>query len=396
MPFSFKAPFFFCLIQLVFALSLAPYPKELPSYLGWKSLYSQLNNWDSFHYLDIAQNGYRFHGKLEEVKSEDVHSGRANVAYFPAYPLISRFVAKGVNVRYQTSLLVVAQVFCLIFWVYFYLILNKNKWTNQQKVLCGVCAALFPASFFLVTGYSESLFLASILGFIYHSSELFLKSNQSALQRYKHFFMASGWGFLMTGTRFVGIPLTIFPFFLSLQVKRESYLSVFIFLFSMMGAMSFFVYSAIQFGHWDLYLKLQEKGWQNHPDYFAILKPLSYLPRFFFEDTMRSISRASIPFCVGFGVWCVNQNKKNHSLDLEKYGYFWIAFIMFYISLSGKANAEMDSMIRYAFPVYIILLLSLNHFPEWRLSRRTVFLLSFFFILQAWMAYLFLRGHWVA
>src|SRR5260370_33619141 len=42
------------------------------------------------------------------------------------------------------------------------------------------------------------------------------------------------------------------------------------------GAVGFFTYSQLRWGHWDLYMLTQAAGWGIVPDYFAVFKPDSY------------------------------------------------------------------------------------------------------------------------
>src|SRR5207237_10687330 len=45
---------------------------------------------------------------------------------------------------------------------------------------------------------------------------------------------------------------------------------------AMCGAIVFFVYCQLQWGHWDIYMLTQAAGWGIEPDYLAVFKPSSY------------------------------------------------------------------------------------------------------------------------
>ena len=42
------------------------------------------------------------------------------------------------------------------------------------------------------------------------------------------------------------------------------------------GAILFFVYCQLRWGHWDMYMLTQSAGWGITPDYLAVFKPSSY------------------------------------------------------------------------------------------------------------------------
>jgi hypothetical protein len=217
-----------------------------------------------------------------------------------------------------------------------------------------------------------------------------------------------------------------------------------LFVFSLAGLIGFFIFSQKHFGNWALYFQLEETGWQNHRRYFAILNPLMYLPPVFFEDTIQSLNKAAVTFTAyllivlgraeykalrneggiltgqtlfsrtsftrilasPLGSWCFSRRG----------GFFWIAFGMFYIALTGKANSNLDSMLRYTFPSYILLVMQaaeLNVLRKergepslffaglgscerrrvsWKFAGALLFGLGF----QAWCIYRFVHGHWVA
>src|SRR5438045_9061974 len=43
-----------------------------------------------------------------------------------------------------------------------------------------------------------------------------------------------------------------------------------------LGALAFFVYSQVRWGHWNIYMLTQAAGWGIVPDYLAVFKPSSY------------------------------------------------------------------------------------------------------------------------
>jgi hypothetical protein len=79
---------------------------------------------------------------------------------------------------------------------------------------------------------------------------------------------------------------------------------------------------------------------------------------------------------------------------------------MFFISISGKAAYSMDSMVRYNFPVFVMLVMifmsSFSQEKIWEFSRsgwrRRFWILGYLLAaaVQVWMIRVFTKGGWVA
>lgn len=381
----------FMLFQLAMALILSPGP-------NLQSRYFHLNNWDSQHYRDIAVRGYQLSSpSISQITSQDVHTDRSNVGFFPAYPFAARYLSQAVGVSVDVALLMVSQFFCFLFWYYFFLIFVRWSSSLRNALVLGFFAASYPTAFFMVTGYSESIFMAGLFGLLYWSEKAMTQPD-SGLGAWV---LAGVYGSVLSASRLVGAPWALYPILRVLITGRRSRIlgALLASTLASAGIASFFIWSEFHFGAWDLYLTLQKKGWHNDPDFLAVFKPMSYLPRFFFEDTMDSISRVSIPLAVYF-IW-----KSFNKLTRARGALCALTVLMFYINLSGKANANMDSMSRYTYPVF--LLCGLGVFWGWQerkqnpkiaLSWSSPWFLAglLSFTLQGYMAYMFLRGHWVA
>lgn len=389
--------FFVFALQLGLALALAPGKSE-----GLGPAWKRLLQWDSQHYLSIAREGYRLPPgtRLEEVSAQDVHQDRANGGFFPAYPLLSRALARGTGLSHEVSLLVVSQLCCWLFWSLLIAWLTERGVAARDRLWVAYAVALHPASFFLVAGYTESLFMAGLLGLLYWDGTG-AGSGAAVRAGAPRTLAAAVSGFALTATRIVGLPLAGLPMLRAVLEKGGWVRGALLSAASACGGLAFFAWSRGEFGHWDAYIRLQQKGWANHPDYLAILNPLSYVPRFFFENTVTSISRASIPFIVGLFGWTLAQDVRRGPLAWRRRaGLYFAAFVTFYISLSGKANADMDSMIRYSFPPFALLCLCLaetgwlnraRFSNAWFRAGAIVSLLT-----QLYMLFLFTRGKWVA
>ncbi|MFL5815320.1 MAG: hypothetical protein ACJ763_17215 [Bdellovibrionia bacterium] len=390
MRFSLRWALSLTALQILFMLALAPGTSFGARYLAF-------NNWDSFHYLHIAEGGYKI--PTGTITSDDIHEGRANVVFFPGYPMAARGVSQLTGLSVPLSLLIVAQLCCFIFWIYFFLLMKQFGLSEETARNRALCIALHPAAFYLVAGYTETLFLVGMMGFLYWSNRWLKEGGVAGV-------IAAAHGFAMSITRIVSFAPASYPSFVELfshgpsaLKKAKFWKAVAISLAGVSGAVVFFAYCQSRFGMWNLYFQLEETGWQNHRRWFAVINPLSYVPRFFFEHSVDSLNRTAV---LVTGIQLVQTFPKKQSwrkiFSAELLPLWIVAFTLFYIALTGKANANMDSMLRYTLPPFILLLLigaregtDLLKRPRW-IALAAVFS----FALQIWCAYRFLRGHWVA
>ena len=369
-----------------------------PQVGGLKATYLRLNQWDSFHYMDIVNRGYQL--PLGSLVANDVHSNRANVAYFPAYPLLCQLVQKVFKFSTPIALLVTSQFFCFLFWSELFLLFSVLGYPMQRAMRVALLLLIYPASFYLVAGYSESLFLASLLGLIL-GTEIWIKCSKFEPLI---FIATSLSGFLLSSSRLVGIPLVFYPF-LRLFFYHQNFFSWkkwldsgFLILLSSLGAALFFLGCKFQFGNWSTYFQLQRLGWGNEPNYFAFFNPSSYLPRFFFEDTVTSVCRVTnLVMLILFGM-----SLKAVLMRESKSGALYLsAFSLFFISLSAKANYNMDSMVRYNLPVFcllVVVLCILEIGTRFFSIKRSHMIFGYLFMiaLQLWLIRIFTKGGWVA
>ena len=116
--------------------------------------------------------------------------------------------------------------------------------------------AAHPAAFYLVSAYSESLFLMTLLGFIYWSDQegRFAKV------------LAGLHGIVMTATRIVGVPCAAYPLIRAVFVKGRPVMgnsrrwiskygpAAVSTLIAVLGAIFFFIYCQVRWGRWDIYM----------------------------------------------------------------------------------------------------------------------------------------------
>lgn len=203
-----------------------------------------LANFDGAHYQNIARFGYlkKFH-----------------TAFFPLFPLTVRVISTLTHNYLLTGLFL--SLICLLASTF---IISKLTKTNKPLISL-IC---FPLSFFLLTSYTESLFLL-----------LALTTWWSYKQ--KRFYLTALAGLLASLTRFYGIllfPMILIDYLFSLRDERfqiSSYLPVLPLLFMPFGLVVYMVY--LQINYQDPLLFFHSlKMWQKS----TIILPLQTLYRY--------------------------------------------------------------------------------------------------------------------
>jgi hypothetical protein len=390
------------LLQLAMAVGLLA-PEEPIS-----DRYSALIQHDSYWFMNIIDRGYQTIVPPIDHKVMEV----SNVAFFPAYPAIAGLFRYGLNIRTATVLLIIAQLAAWGFWSYFFLFCRRWNVSPALQICGALLIAAHPAAFFLVVGYSESLFLMALLGFIYWSA---------AEGRWAKFW-ATVHGVAMSATRIVGIVCAAFPLVRSVVQTgwrglleprkwfREHTPAIGMTLVAACGAIGFFIYCQLRWGHWDIYMLTQAAGWGIVPDYLAVFKPGSYrwlVPALNnpTEASQMSMTLGALLF-VGIA-FCelVPAIRRRAGLPVRA-GIYFCAAAIYYVSVSGVACVDMESMLRYGFAVHALIVLAfLNFLRQFRappvfvraFAIAAVALLSAAGLcVQGWYVWNFTRGNWVA
>ena len=388
------------LLQLAMALGL------LAPEGSFSDRYATLVQHDSYWFMNIVDRGYQTIVPPIDHKVMEV----SNVAFFPAYPAIAAAFRYGLNISTGTALLITAQLAAWGFWSYFFLFCRRWNISPALQICGALLIAAHPAAFFLIAGYSESLFLMALLGFIYWS----IAEGRSAK------FWAAVHGIVMSATRIVGIVCAGFPLVRSVAQTRSRGLlepkpwfraekpAIVMTLLASFGAVGFFTYSQLRWGHWDIYILTQAAGWGIVPDYLAVFKPSSY--RWFVpalndptEASQMSMTLGAVLF-IGI-VLCELSIRRWAGLPIRA-GIYFCAFVIYFLSVSGVACVDMESMLRYEFSVHALIVLALLNFL--RQFQTTPVLVRAFGIaavallsaaglcVQGWYVWNFTRGNWVA
>jgi len=370
--------------------------------------YSALVQHDSYWFMNIIDRGYQTIVPPIDHKVMEV----SNVAFFPAYPAIAALLRNAFNISTGTALLITAQLAAWGFWTYFFLFCRRWKVPRSLQI-CGTLLILAnPAAFFLVAAYSESLFLMALLGFIYWSTA------EGRTARV----LAAMHGVVMSAARIIGVVCAAFPLVRSAfqtgwrgllkprKWLRENRAAVGLTFVAACGTIGFFVLCQLRWGHWDLYMLTQAAGWGIVPDYLAVFKPESYrwvVPALNnpTEVSQLSMTLGAVLLVAVAVCELLPAIRRGAGLPIRA-GIYFCAATIYYLSASGVACVDMESMLRYEFCAYALIVLALLNFlrqfrtpPIWvrALGTAAVALVSAAGLcVQGWYVWNFTRGNWVA
>jgi hypothetical protein len=370
--------------------------------------YDTLVQHDSYWFANIVDRGYETTVPPISHKMMEV----SNVAFFPAYPAIAALLHYGLNLSIYNALLLTAQTAAWGFWSYFFLFCERWNISPVLQFFGAFAVIAHPTAFFLIAGYSESVFMMGLFGFLYWSSA------EGRAARV----LAALHGFLMSATRIVGIPCAAYP--LVHAVLRDGWRgltstrtwarryapAVAVMGVATLGAGSFFLYCLLRWGRWDLYMLTQQAGWALVPDYLAVFKPASY--RWLVPALNNPTEASQMTMTLGgllliaVGVCELLPIFRRNVAWKARIGFYFCAAVIYYISVSGVASVQMESMLRYEFCVHALIVLAIIHFlhqlrlpPLWvrAFGMAAIALLSAAGLsVQGWYVWNFTRGNWVA
>lgn len=364
--------------------------KFAPTYPGWDTLaqnevptfLARLNGFDGFHYYTIATRGYKAAALIQ--------------AFFPLYPFLIALFTLVVGQPLIASLLISigASALFLIF-AHDYLFKKFNAKVAWWFVIIFL---VLPASFYLVAGYNESLFLLWLI--------LSLKFYEEKKYGWSAFF-----AFLLSATRIVGV---ILPGVLLIdyyrchwwqkkRLTKENFWSGMIILFGVGGLLSYMLYLWQQFGDPFFFMTVQEQFGAGRETAHLILLPqviYRYLKMFFL----------GLP--INFKWWTIVQEftislfyltmliiigKKNFQEKKEVYPWTWWLFSLGAF-LIPPLTGNFSSMPRYTLVCLVVPLFWAKTFavnnPKLRFLKITILLFSFFLLF--FNLTLFLQGYFVA
>jgi hypothetical protein len=335
----------------------------------YASAFTALSQRDSYWYLSIVRRGYQFVG-FDKIAYE-----QSNVAFFPGYPLAVAIMSRLLGVEPELGLYLTAQLFCWLMWIYLFLFYRRWQIPTLWQVLASLIILVYPSSFYLVVGYSESLFVASLLGFFYWSMDL--NSLRAAL-------LAGAHGLVMSATRIVGLPVALLPLLRLGEGSRRWFWTAGAAVLALLGGLSFFLYCQLRFGRWDLYIEMQRYFTGVQANYQALFQASTYVLS---PERWQVLLSPSAPV-KDAGLWSDALSQLFVSVTLgslvvtglldglsvlvgksrcwqERLGFHLAAWAMFYIAVAGMSPLGQRSMIRYCLPVHIVQVLALVHWAKY-------------------------------
>jgi hypothetical protein len=326
--------------------------------------------------------------------------------------MIARALHQWLGLGTYTTLLLTAQAAAFGFWSYFFLFCNRWNLSPLLQFFGAFALVAHPTAFFLIAGYSESLFLMGALGFVYWSTA----EGRGATV------LAALHGIIMSATRIVGLPCALFPIVRAVfeggwQRLRDvrswirNYAGAVLLSFAaMLGGIGFFLYCQLRWGRWDIYMGTQQAGWAIFPDYLAVFKPESY--RWVLPPLNDPTQWSQMTMTVGALIFVaialceLLPAIRMRTRWQARIGLYFVAWTLYYIAVSGVASVQMESMLRYHFCAHALIVLALLHFlaqfrtpptPVRALGMAAVALLCAAGLsLQGWWVWNFTRGDWVA
>ncbi|MGV3739676.1 MAG: hypothetical protein ACO1N3_00070 [Gammaproteobacteria bacterium] len=411
---------FVFILQILAVLAICPEKKWIDAWL------SLATHWDSEWYAAIAQYGYiNIDGP--------VHCGlkNANVVFFPGYPYLARALVLWLHLNANTALLIVSQTATLLFWCGLFYILRHLP--TVKKLYTAGLILVFPTSWFMVMGYSESLFILVCCMTLWWFTE-------------KQWLSSGMMGIVMTATRLIGLPVLAAPFFSACIVKfshiktamqnsnldwlrKEIIQPNLILMMGIGGVCSFFVYCAYYFGSWHLYFDMESIHWSGTADPLFLFRSETWLPppwsfavdkapplpniwsKILFFDFFRVAAYTFSEILVPFFMWLqfilmYRIYKKSGPMDEKSLIWFVAGVLIFLFTCFSLATRHYESMSRCLLPVWILWVISdvllgkeSFFFPTKQSILQYCALACFLFIsIGFWLEMLnrFCLGWWVA
>ena len=356
-----------CFSALFLQHDFSPVAQHL-SYL-WQAWF----RWDTGHYLFIAANGYTLD----------------RTAFFPLYPLLIHIITPIINNNALITALLISSAANLAWMIVLYqLVLEDFGEEHAQRTI--LYLSIFPAAFFFLAAYTESLFLALVLLSFYSA-------------RHGRWWLSGIFGLLACLTRSTAIFL-ILPFCYEylrqhqFQLRNIRFSAIAIILFPA-GMGLFALYCWKTFGD-PLSFSHQQMDWGRKlmPPWWGILSSVSIIKHsagllgFYalrnLADLLPTLLVLILIILACVGPW---RFKKDHWAYLC---YAIPLFILFNLTPNTSAGwMPLESFARFmleVFPAFILLAI-LGGRARWLhfIYLASAISLAFFLLTQ------FLTGHWV-
>lgn len=284
--------------------------------------------WDSFWYMDIAQNGYSTVGSIPSSPNQ------TSFPFFPLYPMLMKLLGGITGGEYFLAGIFVSNVSLLVACYLLYKLVEQES-DRKTARLSVKYLFLFPISFIFSGVFTESLYLCLTLLCFY-------------LAQRRNWWLAGVAGGLLSATRTLGVLIVmplLFQYLRSIDfnAKRIRLNSLFLLLVPL-GLLAFSLYSYRVTGDF-LYFKTNQAAWGRE-----ILNPAVVLWRAVRQGIAGAEVRPLLE--AGFGII---------SLLLLMLGYRKIGFAYWLLGMYSiliPLAAGIDSLARFVlpiFPLYIVL-----------------------------------------
>lgn len=310
--------------------------------LSGKDLITNLANWDGGHFLTIAKFGYQ---------------EKYLYAFFPLYPVTINLVSKITGDYLIAALLIsIVSAFLTIQILYRLILLDFGKILAEKTI---IFLLIFPTSFFLITAYSESLFLLLVVSSFYFF-------------RKEKLFWATLFAGFASGTRLAGLAVSlaiIFQIITTSGINKKNR----IILLTPMGFIIYCIYLFNATGDPFYFLYSETSNWQ---------RSLS-IPGLSFWQTLKNQNYIELVFGI-FGLGMVLRSFRFLPAVYSVYGLFSI--------LLPVATSSLVSIPRFILPIFpIFILLSMLKNPKVIFFAQLISIL----FLSAF-GILFINGFWVS
>ena len=338
---------------------------------AWRSLYQSDGGWFS----NIMDEGYYF-------PQNPTYEFPGNVAFYPAYPLVSKAVGVVFRLDNVAAMLATSQFFCAVFWYYFQFVLRQLGVTGKMAAGSLLLFAAHPTNVFLVATYSESLFLAAMLGFVAWCSR----------ETKFGFATACFHGTILTSTRLVGLPLAILPLLLLAFAGRKSpgaWLRAGAnTLFASTRALAYFAFLQWKFGQWNAFTVTQRVGWGVVPDYFVFFRWNTYDMKYGeilqMHRDVGALNRMTLPLSLlhfaavaALEAIAIRSGSKRWKVRVP----LWLLAVgLFAVPAMSHAGREWFSLARFALTWHCLLVAvaasQLTDGPRWLRTRPVLLLIA--------------------
>jgi Gpi18-like mannosyltransferase len=287
---------------------------------GW-NLLKLHSRWDSNWYLDIARNGYH----------ADEDMTRANVVFFPLYPLLIKALSFFLAGNLILSGWILSMLFLVLACVYLYkLVCDFHK--NVEPLIAVSLLLIFPTAFFLNAVYTEALFLFLSVATFYYAKK-------------RNYLLSGVLGFFASLTRITGVLL-----FLGIMAQficnegfgkdKKYFLKILPLMLVILGSASFFFYHWNNFGDFLLFFKVESawgRSFSFNADHFTFANGAA--------TTNSFLDFSYFFFIIGIVVFLIRK---------KMYPYVFYAGSTVFAAVSSGTLMSIGRYILVLFPIYIV------------------------------------------